>query len=136
MTDDEIIDKLAELMGWHRGDGALQDCWLDGQGVIQRRAERIGELALAYWNPLENWADAGMVIEKMVFRMGYQEPGFEWLGPVFKPEHRYLDGHPLGTTCWYVRLVIDGQWQLVCSDTAQRAASLAALKACGIEVSE
>jgi hypothetical protein len=76
---------------------------------------------------------AWQVAEKMTVRMGYDNPDFEWRGPLFKPENRYLtaEGYPLGTTCWYVVVEMEGRRLAICADTAPHAICLAALQAVG-----
>lgn len=41
---------------------------------------------------------------------GYDNLDFEWWGPCFKPEHRYMtnEGYPMGTKIWYVRMSLNG----------------------------
>lgn len=75
------------------------------------------------------------IVKAMISRMGYNSPGFDWQGPIFKPEHHYLtrEGYPLGTTCWFVRLEADGYIQNICAETPEHAICLAALKAVGYE---
>jgi hypothetical protein len=48
-------------------------------------------------------------------------------GPHFKDAGRYLthEGYPLGTTCWYVRLEIDGLIRLCCADSREDAVEAA-----------
>lgn len=72
---------------------------------------------------------AWTVVEKMVGRMGYANPGFGWTGPLYKPENQYLtnEGYPLGTTCWYVMVIKDGERKFICADTAPMAICKAAL---------
>lgn len=70
---------------------------------------------------------AWKLVEKMVSRMGYHTPDFEWSGPLFKPEHRYLNQSPLGESCWYVLLEMDGLRQWIMADTAPLAICRAAL---------
>jgi hypothetical protein len=73
-------------------------------------------------------AAAWQVVERMTARMGYDDPHFDWVGPLFKPEHRYLteEGYPLGTTCWFVRVEDRGFIHHVCADTPELAICLAA----------
>ena len=80
-------------------------------------------------------AAAWEIVKLMTDRMGYNSSGFNWMGPLFKPEHHYLtqEGYPLGTTCWFVRLESDGYIQNICADTPEHAICLAALKAVGWE---
>lgn len=84
-----------------------------------------------FFDPLHNMNDAWQIVENMVSRMGYLNLGFEWRGPLFKPEHHYLtnEGYPLGTTCWYVFLECNGMRYTICAKTAQNAICMAALKA-------
>lgn len=44
--------------------------------------------------------------EWYLYQQGYDIPGFDWIGPSWKPESRYLtqDEYPLGTTCWFVQV--------------------------------
>ena len=76
-------------------------------------------------------AAAWQVVEKMVAKMSYEDPGFRWEGPLFKPEHNYLtaEGYPLGTTCWYVRLENEGERHWVCAESPALAICRAALMA-------
>lgn len=78
------------------------------------------------------------VVEKMVAKMTRQtqfnfEPfeikEFKWTGPLFKPEYEYLtnEGYPLGTTCWFVSLDVNGMHFVICGDTAPEAICKAAL---------
>jgi hypothetical protein len=75
-------------------------------------------------------AAAWLVVLLMVSRMGYDNIGFAWQGPLFKPEHHYLtrEGYPLGTTCWFVRIEHDGYIKGVCADTPELAICRAALE--------
>jgi len=96
---------------------------------------------------------AWKIVEKMTARMGYENPGFKWLGPIFKPEDEYISssqhsehnithhfdytrngGFHLGCPCWYVRILNDGAYEWIMADTPIDAILLAALKACGIEI--
>ncbi len=83
--------------------------------------------------PLDHYSTnikaAWEVVEQMVARMGYQNPDFEWSGPLFKPEHRYLNQSRLGETCWYVLLEMNGFREWIMADTAPLAICRAALKA-------
>jgi hypothetical protein len=74
-------------------------------------------------------AAAWLAVLLMVSRMGYDNIGFAWQGPLFKPEHHYLtrEGYPLGTTCWFVRIECDGYIKNVCADTPALAICRAAL---------
>lgn len=96
---------------------------------------------------------AWQVVEKMVDRMGYQNNGFEWYGPIFKAPNTYTssytndgpnnhtghlfytkaggDSGTLGETCWYVRLTLDGRYWTILADTPHEAICLAALKTVG-----
>lgn len=47
-------------------------------------------------------------VEDMTSRMGYDNPDFDWMGPLFKPVHHNLKTYPPGTTCWYVRIKTNG----------------------------
>jgi len=77
-------------------------------------------------------AAAWQIVELMTSRMGYQNLGFRWVGPVFKPETDYLDTTwPLGTTCWYVMVEADGRREYLYADTAPLAICSAALAAIG-----
>jgi hypothetical protein len=87
-------------------------------------------------DPFADMNTAWIVVEGMAARMGYDSPGFSWVGPLFKPEHHYLteDGYPLGTTCWYVRLEHDGYIKNLCADTAKDAIRLATMEVLGMHV--
>jgi hypothetical protein len=75
-------------------------------------------------------AAAWQIVLLMVSRMGYDNIGFNWQGPLFKPEHHYLtqEGYPLGTTCWFVHIEHDGYIKIVCADTPELAICRAALE--------
>jgi hypothetical protein len=74
----------------------------------------------ALWWPL---------VERFSRLQGYERLGYEWEGPCFKPEHRYLtaEGYPLGTVCWYVYTVADGRRQWHCAEEPGEAVVRAAL---------
>jgi hypothetical protein len=128
MTDPELIDAAGKLMGWQKDPDGL--FWY----TVTLEGWRESQAMCAVWNPLERIEDAWGIVELMVSKMGYNNQGFNWQGPCFKPEHRYLSNYPLGTTCWYVELDISWFRQLICADTAPRAIVFAALKAAGVEV--
>ena len=99
---------------------------------------------------------AWQAVEKMVDRIGYGKPDFDWNGPTFKSPtthtssytndgpHNHTghlfytkaggDSGTLGETCWYVFMLLDGRYWWVFADTPHEAICLAALKACGVEV--
>ncbi len=140
MAGGKELDVLVaeKVMGWqkeHRYEG----------GIIRWRgtppaADRFGyvytgEGAARQWSPSTDIAAAWQVVEVMTARMGYDNIGFLWQGPLFKPEHRYMtaEGYPLGTTCWYVILETDGYRGAVCADTAPLAICRAALQALALK---
>lgn len=96
---------------------------------------------------------AWLIVEKMVARMGYENIGFKWIGPLFKPEHVYLSssqhsnrnitwhfdytqvgGFDIGRPCWYVKMSHEGHYWWIMADTTQDAICLAALQYCGVEI--
>lgn len=151
----ELDALVAEkVMGWVRRTVDLARQWDDsslpgGRGTAKWKAEalvlgdRIHPLNPAEQQPYNvpglphystDIAAAWDVVEKMVARTGYAEPGFQWVGPKFKPTTEYLtnEGYPLGTTCWYVLVVSPVGWRrFFCAPTAPHAICLAALKAVG-----
>lgn len=62
MTQQEQCDRIAtDLMGWRLGRMiAPDDCWLkdseDGPYFMEKRVD---------WNPFENWAHCGMVLDRL-----------------------------------------------------------------------
>lgn len=67
MADNELVEAVAqEVMLWHRT--------YEGEGTYWVwRSEKGWIAAISDWNPLEDWNDCWMVVEKM------KEKGFEWL---------------------------------------------------------
>jgi hypothetical protein len=154
MTDEQIVRALAEtVMEWeylrvgyfgvHDGSDAEEtprqvelEEWLTQNNIIEVGSYFINvsqDFWTSDWDPLKSDADSCAVLDKVVTRQGYDHPGFSWEGPIFKPENRYLtqEGYPLGTTCWYVRLEMDGNIEFVCDADRRRAVAIAALKAKG-----
>ena len=61
MSDQKIIQFLAEkVMGWKLETNYYGDLVAKGYGTLQD-----GMTGTWYWNPLEFWADAGMLWEKV-----------------------------------------------------------------------
>lgn len=59
-TDKEMVRILAErVMGWTYWDGGFSDesLWMLNDDVVRRAFD---------WNPLESWADAGMLLNRLV----------------------------------------------------------------------
>ncbi len=110
MTDDQIVEAVAtEVMGWHK------------EYTTQRRWHWVdsgGRWHLKEWNPLAHIADAWMVVEH-VTAMLTPLPGHELQ---FPPATRFA-------FIWDVQNV----WAMDAKE-ASRAICLAALRACGIEV--
>lgn len=74
-----------------------------------------------------DWRECWKIVEVMTALEGYDRMDYFWEGPVFKPENRYLteEGYPLGTTCWYVYVELNGLRKWFCHDDAR----IAVLKA-------
>lgn len=68
--------------------------------------------------------DAIAIVEHYATQQCYRNSQIEFWGPIFKPENNYMtsDGYPLGTTCWYVRITIDGRFRKAFGKTFREAA--------------
>jgi hypothetical protein len=118
--------RAAELAGW-RWEDTGTEFWVfrpDGRswGYHPTEPPRAPDFLAdpARWWPL---------VERFSRLQGYERLGYEWEGPCFKPEHRYLtaEGYPLGTVCWYVYTVADGRRQWHCAEEPGEAVVRAAL---------
>ena len=84
MSDREELDaKIAELMGWVRGDSILGEYWVDNSEQI---IERIDD-----WQPSRDIAAAMLAVEKMRERSIHiniisQEDGYLVTAADFKPQ--------------------------------------------------
>lgn len=126
-----------KVMRWQRDDTHGQWITPEGWRIDYPEALKRPEESdfVRNYNFSGDIAAAWKVVKCMATRMGYDSPEFSWQGPLFKPEHRYLtqEGYPLGTTCWYVIIEIDGRRDFVCASTPEHAICLAALKVVGME---
>lgn len=106
-TPEELRSLVAEKVmgGWHKGK--ITELWFDNDGCIVAEA----------WNPLESWADAGRVIERMA------DLGFTMT---------FIYG-PGGDDVNFYH-VEDGRYGFGKGKSAPRHISLAALRALGVEV--
>jgi hypothetical protein len=81
----------------------------------------VNDPILVWSQPKPAMQETAWVIAKhYIYQQGDNRIGFEWDGPLWKPENRYLtnEGWPLGTTCWFVRVTLLGHGRrLFCSDS-------------------
>lgn len=123
-----VADKVLGLPLVYADDGTpmlgpwREEVW---SGSRHRVARLIPEYST---DPGAAWA----VVERMAARVEADDT-FEWQGPLFKASRTYLtqEGYPLGTTCWYVTVEVDGLRTTVCAQTMPEAVCRAALLCLG-----
>lgn len=72
--DRSLVEHLAKVMGWERSRG-------EGRYTIERWRAKDGAWFPLSWSPLDSWADAGMVIDK-VDNVGFGKAGGTYVASV------------------------------------------------------
>ena len=115
-TDQEIIEALVrDVMGWEilKWPSSMEDRSAHNVAVLNHKGGYVQEP----FNPLESWADAGMVLDELALQMVYAEIKYGTGGVAAK-----VPGGPWRTAPKLPRAICEAAYFDYCMVVAEKAA--------------
>lgn len=124
----KIFDGRAPHVWYHPPDTLYSQCGSCLGRWVEGTPEPTGCAVIAPFS--SELAAAWKIAEKMVKLDDDYDTRINWSGPHYKPSTMYMtqEGFPLGTTCWFVKVEVEGHIYTCTAPTAELAICLAALK--------